>query len=79
MLKDGDTVSPIRKDEQDFLALMMDADHIVQYSEGFLIGDEVYITSGPLKRYRDGFEQWIDIGELPKWMFRFLDELLLLK
>ena len=50
VLKDGDTVSPIRKDEQDFLALMMDADHIVQYSEGFLIGDEVYITSGPLKK-----------------------------
>ncbi len=50
VLKDGDMVSPIRKDEQDFLALMMDADHIVQYSEGFLIGDEVYITSGPLKK-----------------------------
>lgn len=50
VLKDGDTVSPIRKDEQDFLALMMDADHIVQYSEGFLIGDEVYITTGPLKK-----------------------------
>ena len=33
VLKDGDTVSPIHKDEQDFLALMMDADHIVQYSE----------------------------------------------
>ena len=29
VLKDGDTVSPIRKDEQDFLELMMDADHSI--------------------------------------------------
>ena len=40
----------MKKEEQDFLALMMDKNHIVQYSEGFLIGDEVYITSGPLRK-----------------------------
>lgn len=50
LLKDGDVISPVKKEEQDFLALMMDKNHIVQYSEGFLIGDEVYITSGPLRK-----------------------------
>lgn len=50
LLKDGDVIAPIRKDEQEFLSMMMDKDHIVRYSEGFLVGDEVYITSGPLKQ-----------------------------
>lgn len=50
VLKDGDIISPIKKDEQEFPSLMMDKDYTVQYSEGFLIGDEVYITSGPLKK-----------------------------
>lgn len=50
LLRDGEMISPIKKDEQEFLWLMMDKDYVVQYSEGFLIGDEVYITSGPLKR-----------------------------
>lgn len=59
LLKDGDTVSPVKKEEQDFLTLMMDKDHIVQYSEGFLIGDKVCITSGPLKRIQ-GWIKGID-------------------
>lgn len=52
LLKDGDIISPVKKEEQDFLALMMDKDHIVQYSEGFLIGEEVYITTGPLQKLK---------------------------
>lgn len=59
VLKDGDLVSPVKEEEQEFLTLMMDKDHIVQYSEGFLIGDEVYITSGPLKKTR-GWIRTID-------------------
>lgn len=27
----------------------MDRQHIVQYSEGFLIGDEMLVTSGPIR------------------------------
>lgn len=50
LLKDGDVIAPVTKEEQEFLAMMMDKDHTVQYSEGFMIGDEVYITSGPLRK-----------------------------
>jgi transcription antitermination factor NusG len=30
---------------------MMDEEYVVRYSEGFLIGEKVCITSGPLKAY----------------------------
>ena len=52
VLKDADVVSPITKEEQEFLSNMMDEHHIVRYSEGFLIGEKVCITSGPLKHYQ---------------------------
>lgn len=52
LLTDGEVISPITKEEQKLLSMMMDKDYIVQYSEGFLIGQEVCITSGPLKQCR---------------------------
>lgn len=52
VLRDGELVSPITQDEQDFLAAMMDEDHMVKYSEGFLIGKTVCITKGPLRNYQ---------------------------
>ena len=52
ILRDADAISPITEQEQKFLSDMMDDRHIVQYSEGFLIGEKVCITSGPLKHYQ---------------------------
>lgn len=52
ILRDADAISPITEQEQKFLSDMMDERHIVQYSEGFLIGEKVCITSGPLKHYQ---------------------------
>lgn len=52
ILRDGDVIAPITQEEQDFLAMMMDEEHVVQYSEGFIVGQEVCITSGPLKQCR---------------------------
>ena len=49
VLQNGEIVSPITKEEQNYLEKMMDRQHIVQYSEGFLIGDEVLVTSGPIR------------------------------
>lgn len=49
VLRDGETISPITKEEQDFLMQIMDETHTVRYSEGFLIGNEVVITKGPLR------------------------------
>lgn len=52
VLREADMVAPITAEEQRFLADMMDEQHIVRYSEGFLIGDRVCITSGPLRDYQ---------------------------
>ena len=52
VLQDGETVSPIRESEEKFLADMMDEEYVVHYSEGFLIGEEVCILSGPLRNYK---------------------------
>ena len=49
VLRNAETIAPITKEEQSFLESMMDEDYIVRYSEGFLIGDKVYITEGPLR------------------------------
>ena len=50
ILRDGDVISPITEEEQKYLEMMMDDEHIVRYSEGFLIGEEVCILSGPLQK-----------------------------
>lgn len=50
LLRDGDIISPITEAEEEFLSMMMDDEHIVRYSEGFLIGEKVCIMSGPLKQ-----------------------------
>lgn len=51
VLQDGEIVSPITKQEQQFLSAMMDNQHLVRYSEGFLIGEKVCITTGPLRNF----------------------------
>jgi transcriptional antiterminator NusG len=52
VLRDGELISPITLEEKEFLGAMMDEEYVVRYSEGFLIGEKVCITSGPLKKYR---------------------------
>lgn len=52
VLRDGEMLSPITQEEQKFLEAMMDSRHTVRYSEGFLIGDTVCITEGPLRNYQ---------------------------
>ncbi len=59
VLRDCETVSPITEEEQKFLSAMMDKEHIVHYSEGFLIGDEVVVTKGPLKNLK-GYVRTVD-------------------
>lgn len=52
VLRDGEILSPITEEEQRVLAAMMDKQHVVRYSEGFLIGDKVCVTEGPLQNYQ---------------------------
>lgn len=59
VLRDGEIVSPITLQEQQFLTAMMDQQHLVRYSEGFLIGEKVCITTGPLKNF-EGYIRTVD-------------------
>lgn len=59
VLQDGEMVSPITAQEQQFLTAMMDPQHLVRYSEGFLIGEKVCITTGPLKNF-EGYIRIVD-------------------
>lgn len=59
VLKSADIVSPIRKEEQKFLNSMMNEEHIVECSTGFIVGDRICITDGPLRNHY-GFIKKID-------------------
>lgn len=59
VLRDGEMVSPITVQEQQFLSAMMDKQHLVKYSEGFLIGEKVCITTGPLRNL-EGYVRTVD-------------------
>lgn len=59
VLRNGEMVSPITEQEQQFLSIMMDKQHLVKYSEGFLIGEKVCITSGPLRNLQ-GYVRTVD-------------------
>ena len=52
VLKSAGEVAPVTREEQAFLENLMDEDHVVRHSEGFLVGDQVYIMDGPLRNWR---------------------------
>ena len=52
VLKSAGEVAPVTREEQAFLEDLMDEDHVVRHSEGFLVGDQVYIMDGPLRNWR---------------------------
>ena len=51
VLKSADVVSPISEEEQEFLKGMMNEEHIVECSTGFIVGDRICITDGPLRNH----------------------------
>ncbi len=59
VLRNAEMVAPIRKEEQAFLQGMMNEEHIVECSKGFIIGDRVCITEGPLRNHY-GFIRKVD-------------------
>ena len=42
---------PVSMREQKYLSEMMDENHIIQISTGYLVGDTIEILSGPLKPF----------------------------
>lgn len=48
----GEEMTPIYPEEEERLRLLGGEDHIVRYSEGYMEGEELTVTSGALKGYR---------------------------
>lgn len=45
-------LTPVYPDEQEYLAALGGKDHIVRYSQGYIRGEEMVVTSGALKECR---------------------------
>lgn len=50
-LKNADVVTPITTKEQQFMMDMMNEEYTIHCSTGFIIGDKICITEGPLKNH----------------------------
>ena len=53
ILQTGDSFSPIYEEEEYFLTKMLNKNDVIESSNGFMEGDQVKVTSGPLKGYED--------------------------
>lgn len=51
LLKTGEEITPLYKEEEEYLKSLQDRDHVVRYSEGYMEGDKLVITSGSLRGY----------------------------
>lgn len=53
LLKTGEEITPLYPEEEAYLKELGDEEHVVRYSEGYLEGDKLFVTSGAL-RGREG-------------------------
>lgn len=51
VLRTGEEMTPIQKEEEEYLRRLGGDDHVVKYSEGYMEGDKLVVTSGPLKDF----------------------------
>ena len=51
VLRTGDEMTPIQKEEEEYLRKLGGDEHVVKYSEGYIEGDKLGVTSGPLKDF----------------------------
>lgn len=51
VLRTGDEMTPIQKEEEEYLRRLGGDEHVVKYSEGYIEGDKLVVTSGPLKDF----------------------------
>ena len=48
----GEEMTPVYPEEEERLRLLGGEDHVLKYSEGYMEGEELTVTSGALKGYR---------------------------
>lgn len=51
VLRTGEDMTPIHQEEESYLRLLGGDNHIVKYSEGYLEGEKLFITSGAMKNF----------------------------
>lgn len=51
VLRTGEEMTPIHKEEEAYLKRLGGDGHVVKYSEGYMEGDRLVVTSGPLKDF----------------------------
>lgn len=51
VLRTGEEMTPIQKEEEAYLRRLGGDGHVVKYSEGYMEGDRLVVTSGPLKDF----------------------------
>ena len=59
MLGVGDDIVPIRQEEEELLLKLGGNEHLIRFSLGFVVGDRLMVTDGPLKGL-EGRVKWID-------------------
>lgn len=51
ILRTGDEMIPLRPEEEEYLRRLGGDRHVVKYSEGYMEGEKLVVTSGPLKDF----------------------------
>ncbi len=51
VLRTGEEMTPIQPEEEEYLRRLGGDEHVVKYSEGYIEGDKLVVTSGPLKDF----------------------------
>lgn len=51
LLKTGEEITPLYPEEEAYLKKLSDGEHVARYSEGYLEGEKLVVTSGALKDY----------------------------
>lgn len=52
VLRTGEVITPIHQEEEEHLRMLGGDDHIVKYSEGYMEGEKLVVTSGSMKNYK---------------------------
>lgn len=52
VLKTGEKMTSIHPEEEEYLKQLGGSDHVVKYSEGYIEGDKLVVTSGSLKDFK---------------------------
>lgn len=59
MLRVDDKIVPIYPEEQELLQKLGGAGHVIRYSEGYMAGEKLVVTEGPMKGM-EGLVKWTD-------------------